>query len=146
MKIYFAGSIRGGRADQYFYAKLIMHLKKYGPVLTEHVGAPHLKSMGESHLSDRKIWQRDMDWLVQSDAVVAEVSTPSLGVGYELGIAQALKIPVLCLYRDGSKHHLSAMLSGNPHFMCKTFASLESAFEQIDNFFLEISGENSLEN
>ena len=36
--IYFCGSIRGGRDDAAFYAKIIQHLKQHGDVLTEHVG------------------------------------------------------------------------------------------------------------
>ena len=39
IKIYFCGSIRGGRQDADLYARLIEHLKTYGPVLTEHVGS-----------------------------------------------------------------------------------------------------------
>ena len=38
MKIYFAGSIRGGRDEEENYLKIIKHLAKYGDVLTEHVG------------------------------------------------------------------------------------------------------------
>ena len=38
MKIYFAGSIRGGRHDIEIYKQIIEHLKKHGKVLTEHVG------------------------------------------------------------------------------------------------------------
>ena len=38
MKIYFAGAIRGGRSDQNLYFEIINYLKKYGEVLTEHVG------------------------------------------------------------------------------------------------------------
>ena len=38
MKIYFAGSIRGGRQDKDIYAEIIKHLSALGVVLTEHVG------------------------------------------------------------------------------------------------------------
>ena len=38
-RIYFCGSIRGGRDDRHLYIKLIDHLKKYGTVLTEHIGS-----------------------------------------------------------------------------------------------------------
>ena len=31
--------------------------------------------------------------------VVAEVTQPSLGVGYEIGRAVAMEKPILCLYR-----------------------------------------------
>ena len=38
-KIYFCGSIRGGRQDAGIYAKIIAEIKReYGPVLTEVVG------------------------------------------------------------------------------------------------------------
>ena len=38
-KVYFAGSIRGGRADAGLYQKMIEHIKARGNnVLTEHVG------------------------------------------------------------------------------------------------------------
>jgi len=48
MLIYFAGSIRAGRSDSLLYAKLIKTLKKYGTVLTEHVGNPNLTSAGKN--------------------------------------------------------------------------------------------------
>ena len=38
MKIYFAGSIRGGRADVGLYHRMIEYLKRDYVVLTEHVG------------------------------------------------------------------------------------------------------------
>lgn len=44
--------------------------------------------------------------------VVAEVTQPSLGVGYELGRAIALNKPVLCLFRPQSGRVLSAMIRG----------------------------------
>ena len=35
MNIYFCGSIRGGRADVDFYARIVEKLKQFGTVLTE---------------------------------------------------------------------------------------------------------------
>ena len=100
MKIYFAGSIRAGREDQELYHELIQGLRRYGQVLTEHVGEPTLTQLGDDGPSDREIFERDMSWLAEADFVVAEVSTPSLGVGYELGRAESLGKRALCLYRD----------------------------------------------
>ena len=99
MKIYFAGAIRGGRNDAKIYEKIITYLGNIGQVLTEHVGDKDLGNMGEKGGIDIAIYKRDIKWLQSADAVVAEVTTPSLGVGYELGIAEKLKKPVLCLYR-----------------------------------------------
>ena len=83
MRIYFAGSIRGGRDDADLYLKIIEHLKGFGDVLTEHVGNNALTVAGESIKDDISIHDRDMDWLKDSDIIVAEVTNPSLGVGYE---------------------------------------------------------------
>uniref|UniRef100_A0A3B5L494 2'-deoxynucleoside 5'-phosphate N-hydrolase 1 n=1 Tax=Xiphophorus couchianus TaxID=32473 RepID=A0A3B5L494_9TELE len=62
---------------------------------------------------DRAIHDRDLAWLQQSDVVVAEVTQPSLGVGYELGRAVDMKEKkVLCLFRPSSGRALSAMIRG----------------------------------
>lgn len=42
-KIYFAGSIRGGRQDTALYERIIKQLQQYGHVFTEHVGNPDLE-------------------------------------------------------------------------------------------------------
>ncbi|GFO16491.1 2'-deoxynucleoside 5'-phosphate n-hydrolase 1 [Plakobranchus ocellatus] len=44
--------------------------------------------------------------------VVAEVTQPSLGVGYELGRAVAWNIPILCLFRPSEGKSLSCMIRG----------------------------------
>jgi nucleoside 2-deoxyribosyltransferase len=110
MKIYFAASIRGGRGLQATYQAIVEHLKQSGyEVLSENVA---YETMAEQGISDEAIYAQDMAWLDACDVVVAEVTTPSLGVGYEIGYAlhQAHK-PVLCLCQQGT--NLSAMLRGN---------------------------------
>ena len=44
--IYFAGSIRAGRTDAVLYSSIVQKLKKYGTVLTEHVGDPNITEAG----------------------------------------------------------------------------------------------------
>ena len=44
--IYFAGSIRAGRSDAVLYSRIVQELKKYGTVLTEHVGNPNITEAG----------------------------------------------------------------------------------------------------
>src|SRR3990167_9577819 len=84
-KIYFAGSIRGGREDVGLYLGIVEHLKTHGDVLTEHVADKGLTLLGEDGLSDKEIHNRDVSWLDESNVVVAEVTKASLGVGYEIG-------------------------------------------------------------
>jgi nucleoside 2-deoxyribosyltransferase len=97
MKIYFAGSIRGGRDDQNIYFELIKILSQYGTVLTEHVGRADLTARGEDALSDKYIYERDIEWIEECDFVVAEVTKVSLGVGYEIGYAESKAKKILCL-------------------------------------------------
>jgi 2'-deoxynucleoside 5'-phosphate N-hydrolase len=134
MKIYFAGSIRGGRADLTVYRSMIEFLSASGLVLTEHVGDPLLSEKGDDGPDDLYIYNRDMAWLQECDLVVAEASNPSLGVGYELGRAVSLNKPVLCLYRDGRGRPLSAMIAGNPAIQTAVYASLEEARKIIEEF------------
>lgn len=133
MKIYFAGAIRGGRQDVDLYEELVSHLKGYGQVLSEHVGSKDLDAHGShGHVTD--IHNRNVSSLQESDVVVAEVTTPSLGVGYELGKAAALGKPTLCLYRPAKDRKLSAMIGGCPDVTVKEYSGVEEAKGLIDEF------------
>ena len=134
MKIYFAGAIRGGRDETDIYNNIITYLSSKAEVLTEHVGSSELMTIGETNRSDGEIFLRDMEWLQSADLIIAEVTTPSLGVGYELGIAEKLKIPTLCLYRPIKGKRLSAMISGNEKFNCQAYQTLDDAKVHINKF------------
>lgn len=135
MKIYFAGSIRGGRDDADLYQNIIKHLQKYGEVLTEHIGDKNLSAHGEAQLSDTQIHDRDLEWILDSQLVVAEVTTASLGVGYEIGRAIENEKDVLCLYRPQENKRLSAMISGSDQVTNKEYQTLDQAKKIIDNYF-----------
>ncbi len=133
MKIYFAGSIRGGREDQEIYFKIISLLQKHGQVLTEHVGDPNLSVHGEV-LEIEYIYNRDVNWIKESDFLVAEVSTPSIGVGYEIGYAEALGKKVICLYRIGSEKRISGMIEGNRNILVKNYQNIEELPQIFEEF------------
>jgi len=134
MKIYFAGSIRGGRDDIDLYVEIIKYLKNYGEVLTEHISDKKLTSLGEG-LDDRVIHDRDLKWVFSSDVVVAEVTSPSLGIGYEIGRALEKGIKVLCLYRTQEGKRLSAMIAGCPNLVLKQYKTIDEVKKIIDNYF-----------
>ncbi len=134
LKIYFAGAIRGGRGDAARYLEMIRFLQAFGEVLTEHVGDPALTEAGDDGPDDRFIHERDMIWLRGSDIVVAEVTLPSLGVGYELGWACALGKPILALYRSRPNKHLSAMIAGSPGIITAQYTTAHQAGEILRGF------------
>lgn len=137
MNIYFAGAIRGGRDDAKTYQNLVQLLKTYGTVLTEHVGDDILLKE-EQFLSEKDIFDRDMQWLAKADLLIAEVSTPSLGVGYELAVAEKLSIPCLCLYKKQQKRTLSAMISGNSFFQTIIYSESSEFPTIIEKFIAQL--------
>ena len=129
MKIYFSCSIRGVRPDQEIPQLLIDHLKRYGTVLTEHIGVMDEKA--EYSKNEEDIYKQDISWLKEADVIVAEVTGPSLGVGYEIGVAEALGKPILCLCRQGERR-LSAMIKGNRGLTLRYYEDSEEAYRHID--------------
>ena len=84
------------------------------------------------------MYSRDTTWIQESDALSAEVSVPSHGVGYEIGYALGLDMPVLALYKAGRK--VSKMISGNPdpNLWVMVYESPLQAVEIIRTFVSKI--------
>jgi hypothetical protein len=58
------------------------------------------------------LWDRRM--VEESNLVVAEVSYPSIGLGIEIQLAEAKKIPVILIYRRLGTNKMSAVQYKNP--------------------------------
>ena len=112
-KIFFIGSIRGGRINQPQYAGIIDTLEQYGTVFSNHVADKSLGEYGETDLEKEEIHDRELDALKNSDLVVAEVTAPSLGVGYLISQAINLNKKVIALYNGEDTLKLSAMIKGD---------------------------------
>lgn len=135
MKIYFAGSIRSGRQDRDWYRQIIELLKNYGRVLTEHIGDPKITGQGEHWLDDQVIFKRDIEWLLEADVLVADITQPSTGVGYEIARAEQATKKVLCLFRKNSKTSLSGMINGNKKITTKLYSNMEDVKTILEQFF-----------
>ena len=129
-KIYFAGSIRGGRVDADLYRRMIAFINQTDTVLTEHVGSSQLNLTEQGRTRDAQIYDQDTAWLRESDLLIGECTCPSLGVGYELAYAEARDIPCHLFY-NRSKTQLSAMLTGNPYFCIHPYSTEEDLFCQL---------------
>ncbi|MCK4764125.1 MAG: nucleoside 2-deoxyribosyltransferase [Candidatus Aminicenantes bacterium] len=133
-KIYFGGSIAGGRQYLEVYQRIVAYLKESGHrVLTEHVVQPDVLEL-EKAFTPRWIYTRDIEWIEECDCLIAEVSNPSLGVGYEISYALRINKPVLCLYRKGI--FLTRMLLGNTSegIVVKEYEN-DSQWREILDFF-----------
>ena len=131
MKIYFAGSIRGGRIDAALYQRLIAYMQKTDTVLTEHIGRPDLNLL-EQGKRDVEIYDQDTAWLRESDILIGECTCPSLGVGYELAYAEKIGKPCHIFY-DRTKTQLSAMLTGDPYFNIHPYEKEEDIYPILDS-------------
>lgn len=111
MKIYFACSITGGREFESNYQEIVKALLADGhDVPTWHLANSELVR-NEENLSPQHVYERDTGWIRECDMLIAEVGTPSHGVGYEIGYALNWGKPVICLCQKTVR--VSKMISGN---------------------------------
>ena len=90
----------------------------------------------EKVVSPSEVFERDIRWLQECDLVIAEVSTPSHGVGYEISFALNLGKPVLCLFQKGEK--VSKMITGNsnPNILLCNYKDPNEALSNIKAFIV----------
>lgn len=130
-KVYFAGSIRGGRVDADLYRRIIAYIQRTDTVLTEHVGKDNLCLEEQGRERDAMIYNQDTLWLRESDMLIGECTCPSLGVGYELAYAERFGIPCHIFYNK-NKTQLSAMLTGNTYFNLHPYEAEDEIFAALD--------------
>ena len=134
MNIYFACSITGGREFELVYQKIVAALIKDGhEIPTSHLVQSDV-SENEGVISPKQVYERDVNWIKNCDVLIAEVSVPSHGVGYEIGFALNTGKPVLCLYQKDKK--VSKMISGNsdPALTVNGYSDIEEAILQARIF------------
>ncbi len=142
MRIYFSGAILGGRENLPAYQHIVARLKSLGhEVLSEHVARPHVLEE-EAGVAPHVVFDRDLGWVRKCNVMIAEVSTPSLGVGYEIAYAEREGKPVLCLYREGMV--ISKMVTGNrsAHFTVAAYRDASDLDRLVDGFLARHESSN----
>jgi nucleoside 2-deoxyribosyltransferase len=141
MNIYFSCSLTGGRDDESIYRAIVEHLRASGhEVPTAHLALPEVMEL-EKVVDPAEVYQRDIAWIQACDAVIAEVSTPSHGVGYEIAYALSLGRPVLCCHRKGVP--VSKMLTGNdmPGILVRSYENEVEVLAIVDVFLARMSAD-----
>lgn len=134
MIIYCAGAIRGDTTFQNNFLEIINFLESQGYTVLAELNGKYNSSIP---LTDKQIYTRDVKWIERSELVVAEISGPSLGVGFE--IAYALfqkKIPVLA-FASKETNNLSALIAGcdSDLLTVKEYENIEDLHKKIKNYF-----------
>lgn len=133
MIIYCAGPMRGNTTYHENYSEIVRVVESLG-----HTALSEKSSKFSSTvlLSDKQIYTRDVKWIDGSKIMIAEVSGPSLGVGFEISYALFVKkIPVLAVYHSNAGQ-ISSMISGcpNPLLQLRKFSDIDDLTSTIKKF------------
>lgn len=115
MKVYFSATITEDKDLKANYKKIIDTLKSMGHEVLQY-GSDHLSPTELVNRSDDEIENayKMLDKLMkQADAVVTEISLPSVGIGYEISEAISQKKPVLALTYSKANFQPLATIEGN---------------------------------
>lgn len=129
MKIYFSGSIYGGRQKLQTYKILVEELQKYGEVLDPEVADSQVIEK-ENDVTDESIFKKLEQKLNQADIIFAELTVPSLGVGYELGYADSHNKKIIGIYDKTAVQKITTMVRGNKRIKVIPYTDI---YEIIDN-------------
>jgi hypothetical protein len=137
MQIYLAAAMTSPDRDLGTIRRLLAAVEERGHhVPSRHVADPGGKQADRA-FSDEELARRDLAWVAASDALVAEVSTPSHGVGIEVMAALARAIPVLLLRRAGAP--VSRLLLGLPGVVAATYADVDEGCAAVGSFLDRIA-------
>ncbi len=118
------------------YIEIIELLKKQGhSVISEHVASAELEKI-EARITDEEIFNKDTAYIDECECLVADVTIPSIGVGYEIAHAVSKGKTVLCIYLEGAK--VSAMVLGNRQVMPAMYRNMEELESIFSAYLLEI--------
>jgi len=134
MNIYFACSITGGREFESVYQQIVAALLADGhEIPTSHLVESEV-AVRERLLTPQDVYERDVNWIRECDVLIAEVSVPSHGVGYEIGYALQIGKPVLCIHQEDRK--VSKMITGNSDEALKvlSYTTVEEAITKSQGF------------
>jgi len=105
------------------YIHIVEMLKKQGhTVVSEHVASVGLEKI-EARITDEEIFNNDIGFIDECECLVADVTIPSIGVGYEIGYAASKGKDILCVYREDA--NVSAMVKGNKQVISVSYKNVE---------------------
>jgi 2'-deoxynucleoside 5'-phosphate N-hydrolase len=139
MNIYFECSITGGRADEPIYQQIVATLQADGHEVPTALLAGSDVIHLEMIVDPVDVFSRDTGWIDDCDLLVAEVSTPSHGVGFEICYALQQSKPVLCLHHEGTP--VSKMITGNrePNLTVLAYTEINDVVTQLRDYLLSLS-------
>ncbi len=116
------------------YIHIVELLKKQGhAVVSEHVASVGLEKI-EARITDEEIFNNDIGFIDECECLVADVTIPSIGVGYEVSYAVSQGKNVICVYREDA--NVSAMVRGNKQVISASYQNMEE-LEKVLSWYLQ---------
>lgn len=131
MKIYVSGSMYGGQQKIDTYKKLVDKLEEYGEVLTKQIADPKAIE-NEKYQKDEDIYNDLEKKLEKADILIAEVSVPSIGVGYEIGYASKLNKKIVAIYDKNYIDKVTTMIRGNKNIKIIPYKDIREILDKIE--------------
>ncbi len=147
MNIYLTVSYRGASENKEDLLKLISHLESTGHRVSRRVfrsNSDKLESEEESiknilsfkNADLAEIHKTILRKIREADVVIADTSTSSSSVGYEIAMAQAERKPILVLHNKKRIGFLADILGGNTAkiFKLVQYDEIEKSLAEVDAF------------
>jgi hypothetical protein len=114
---------------------LVKELKRYGQVFGSHVADPEISNYGETDFTSEEILIREQSKVEECEYFIAEISTPSLGVGYLLHLARTLNKKIFCLYKEENEFKISSIIKGDKNIQIYSYLNFPDLEVKIKNIF-----------
>ncbi len=137
MKVCFTAAYEGRFKFKEQYKTIIGYLKSLDPLLEEWVWK---EKMSETKNDYEDVYKSKINRIKRADVLVAEISHPSIGVGFEIFYALSEKKQVLALYLEEAKNQASETIRGvaSRYLTVKSY-NLENLPKLLGDYFKYVS-------
>jgi 2'-deoxynucleoside 5'-phosphate N-hydrolase len=133
MNFYFTASISGKKNHLSNYKKIVELIKKQHTIIADHILNTTEEQIQHETIEERHTFHKQLDqWIQSADAVVAEITFPSISVGFEISRALEKGKPVLAIYSEGLPPSLLPELYSD-HLIIEKYTP-ETVSEILQNF------------
>lgn len=132
MKVYVSGSIYGGRQKVEVYKKIIAKLETFSEVLNRNIIEEDILEK-EARVSDNDTFVDLENKMKEADILLAEVTVPSLGVGYEIGFCDMIGKKIIAIYDKNDIDKVSTMIRGNERIKIVPYTDIEQIVENLED-------------
>lgn len=123
MRIYFAMTIIGNRSNIRYAHETVRMLEEKGHEIITKQFLNDNAYESDGRITPQEIFERDIRWMKEADAIVIDATGSSFGIGFEAGFTVgALDKPLFILYNENHADKISRLARGLTHKRATVFA------------------------